>query len=229
MTTRGRLPVTWEAGWLLDLPPGDGPHPVVLALHGYRDDGECLRARLPSLHDAPYAVLYPDGPFPVEVREDDGGRVGYAWYQYTGDQAAFLHALEFVGAHVARLLDHVASRHPIDPRRVVALGYSQGGYAASVMALRDPGRFRGLVAMATRIKVEAIDDLAAARDLPVLVVHGERDGAIAAARQLEMVEELRRHGIAVDVQLHPGGHGLKPELSGAVDRFVRGVFRVGDV
>src|SRR5262245_21152215 len=224
---RGTVPITLENAYTLILPPSAPPrggHPLLVALHGYGDDGARLRERLAELEPAPYALLYPDGPYPVEVRDQWPPRLGYAWYQYTGDQDAFVAALDRTSAHLAQLLAAVARTQPIDTSRVAMLGYSQGGYLAGVMALKNHARYRGLVAIACRIKVEALTEvLPHAGGFEVLVLHGTADESVKLAPQQLAIETLRQHGVAVDFQIHPGGHGLRRELVPRIDAFVRRV------
>lgn len=217
--------VTWRARTLVWIPEGnpssrDG-FPVVLALHGYSESGARLRERLLALETGRFAVIYPDGPFPLEVREaGEPARVGHAWYQYTGDQDAFRNALAFARDYLERVLEKAAREHPLDRSKVALLGYSQGGYVAGSAALLQPSRFQALIAIATRIKLELVEDPEAARELRVLVVHGRRDRAIAFERQMEMVKRLREAGVSVEVLPHEGGHGLKSGLAGDIRRFL---------
>ena len=139
----GSVPVSWEAPWRLDLPEGDPPSagwPVLVGLHGFGDDGPRLADRLP-LDGAPYARLWPDGPYPVEVKTDGARRIGRAWYQYDGDQPRFVAALDAASVFVARVVDAVAEAHPIDVGRAVVLGYSMGGYPAGWTAFHDRARW----------------------------------------------------------------------------------------
>lgn len=226
------VPFSFDVPYRLELPdapPPPGGFPVLLALHGFSDDGARLRDRLGGLFPAPYAVLLPDGPYPVEVRAADPPRIGRAWYQYTGEQAAFREALVVTGAHVERVIAAAAERHPLDLTRIVVLGYSQGGYLGSWLALTRPDRYRGLVSISCRVKVEALDEtqLAAARGFPVLVLHGKNDGAVKLAPQEESVARLREAGVDVTLELHDGGHGLKRSLAPTIDAFVRRVVGAG--
>jgi predicted esterase len=222
---RGATQVTLSREYTLTLPAGAPPAgrwPVLLGLHGFGESGERLAARLAGLEGAPYARLYPDGPFPIEMREPEGSRIGATWYQYTGDQEAFLRALAFAEGYLRDLLTAVARKHPVDPGRVVLLGYSQGGYLAGVAAFRDRDRYRGLVGIACRIKTEALErELASARGYPVLLIHGARDQHTAADRQKEAHEELLRHGVESELHVHDGGHGLRTETVPMIDAFVR--------
>ncbi|HKE00756.1 MAG TPA: hypothetical protein VKE69_07095 [Planctomycetota bacterium] len=221
----GSIPVSWSSRWSLALPGGARPSsgwPVLVALHGFGDDGEILARRLVGLDDAPYARLFPDGPFPVDRRDAKPPRIGRTWYAYDGGQPAFLEALAFASAHVERALEIAADEHALDRSRSVLLGYSQGGYVAGVAAIRGASRWRGLVAIACRIKTEALaDDLPRARGFPVLVLHGRDDDGVALDRQLAAAHVLEEHGLAVEVHVHDGGHGLRRSLTPRIDAFVR--------
>lgn len=223
----GETEVRWSTGHRLALPvtaPSAAGHPILLALHGFGEDAARFAARLAPLAGGPYALLVPDGPFPVELREEEGARIGRAWYQYDGDAATFERALRWGAAHLERLLEAVARIHPLDAQRVVLLGYSQGGYLGSVAALRDRARYRGLIAIATRVKSEILrEELAKAQGYPVLALHGERDRATPLEPQRRSLQELHDAGLAVELHTHPGGHGFRSELLPAIDAFVRRV------
>ena len=228
-TIEGTQPVTLEPGFILLLPEGPPPaggFPLLLALHGFGLSGALLKGRLQSLLPAPYAILLPDGPYPVEMRKASPPRVGRSWYQYTGDQPAFLEALAFTISHLDRLLDRVAREHPICRERIALLGFSQGGYVASFFALRESARFAGLITISCRIKVEAlVDELPELSGFPVLVLHGEGDELVRLEPQLEAVEVMKRHGVDVELLLHDGGHVLCRDQVGPIDQFTRRVLR----
>jgi len=224
----GKVNVSWPASWRLELPdppaPSDG-WPVLVGLHGFGDDGPRLADRLAGLRGAPYARLWIDGPFPVEMREDGGRRIGRAWYQYDGDQERFIEALTLGRAFVDRVVDEVVGVHPLDPTRAVLLGYSMGGYVAGWTGLQDPDRWRGVVALATRVKSEALDP-ARVRGQRLLVVHGERDRFIDVAAAQASADAARGLGVEVTLTTWSGGHGLKPEVAPLVDAWVRDVFAI---
>jgi predicted esterase len=244
-TASGSTRVALDRSWQIHIPAGQAPShgfPLLLGLHGFGEDGGRLAARLASLDGAPYARLFPDAPFPVEVREAAGSgapnpseakgrggrsRIGASWYQYTGDQELFLKALAFAEAYLRDVVADAGRAHPIDASRIVLLGYSQGGYLAGVAAFRDRARYRGLVGVACRIKTEALAaELAAARGYPALLIHGARDEHTAADRQREAHAELVRHGVDVTLHVHEGGHGFRSDLAPLIDAFTRRVLGV---
>jgi predicted esterase len=224
-TVTGSTKVVLDRPFALTLPSGDPPpagHPILVGLHGFGETGSMLAGRLEGLAGSPYARMFPDAPFPVELREESGARIGAAWYHYTGDQPAFMKALAFAEGYLRDAVMAAARAHPIDPERIVLLGYSQGGYLAGVAALRDRERYRGLVSVACRVKTEALGrELAAARGYPVLLIHGARDRHTAVDRQQEAYEELLRHGVDATLHVHEGGHGFKAEFGPMIDAFAR--------
>ena len=48
-------------------------------------------------------------------------------------------------------MDRVIDEYPVDPARRVLLGFSQGGYFAGYLGIRDSHRISGLVVMGARI------------------------------------------------------------------------------
>lgn len=211
----GSLPFTRRSNYQVALPRTAAPlggYPLVVALHGFGESGQRLHERLLPLVDTGALLLCPDGPFPLEMRAETPPRIGFAWYQYIGDAAQFAVALLEGGAFLDRLIDVVAESLPVDRRKIVLLGYSQGGYLAAAHALGSPDRFAGLIAIATRIKTELFSAEQLARvHFPVLAIHGANDPQTAIGRQREAVAQLRAHGIEARLQEHPGGHGLRRE------------------
>ncbi len=227
----GSVPVELSAGFRLRTPPGAPPargFPCLILLHGFGENGALFDERLSALDDAPYARLFPDGPFPVDSKDASGrSRIGRSWYQYDGDQARFLQALAFAERHLEAVFAEAARLSPLDPTRVVLLGYSQGGYLAGVAALRDRTRYRGLVGVACRIKTEALGaELGQAAGYPVLLVHGRKDEHTPLAAEEVAHAALLQAGVRSRLVVHDGGHGVKRETVPVVDAFVREVLGI---
>ncbi|HSN89293.1 MAG TPA: hypothetical protein VL025_21180, partial [Thermoanaerobaculia bacterium] len=124
------------------VPAGDGPFPTILALHGWGANAHDLLGLAPMLHGGQALVLCPQGQVAVPF---GGGQYGYGWFPLQGivpDVDAFKR-----GAEALREFFRMAVvRYPVDPEKVVVAGFSQGGLMAYDLALREPGRFAGLVA-----------------------------------------------------------------------------------
>jgi predicted esterase len=229
-TVRGLFACRAPIPYRLDLPPVPPPaggHPFLLALHGRGESGDLLAAKLGFDDSVPYARLYPSGPIPVACRAGEEHRGARSWYRFDGDQDAFLRALAEGEALLKELVPFAASRHGLDPLRVVLLGYSQGGYLASFAALRNRRRFRGLVAVSCRVKHEALAaELADAAGYPVLGIHGEHDPVVKPGPQREAFAVLASHGLDAELHLVPGRHRLVVSAVPLIDGFVRRVLGV---
>src|SRR5262249_34408358 len=109
------------------VPAGDGPFPTVIALHGWGANAHDLLGLSPLLHGGRALVLCPQGKVTVPI---GGGQYGYGWFQLIPgappDVAAFQRAADALKAFV----DGAQARYPIDPQRIVPLGFSQGGTMA---------------------------------------------------------------------------------------------------
>jgi len=190
-------------------PAGDGPHPTVIALHGWGANGMDLLGLAPHLAGGRFLVLCPQGRIVVPV----GQAEGYGWFPLTmgapPDPAAFAAAVDDAAAFV----DAAQRRYPIDPLKVVLLGFSQGGVIAYGLALRDPGRFAGLVALSSWLPQTLVDALPLPVEtaLAALVHHGTRDDLIDVERGRQSVERLRARNIGVTYREFEMGH----EISGA--------------
>ena len=190
-------------------PAGDGPHPTVLALHGWGANGMDLLSLAPYLAQGRFLVLCPQGPVEVPL----GPEVGYGWFPLTmgapPDPVAFAAGVD----DVKRFLDAALRRYPIDPKKLVVLGFSQGGVIAYALALAEPERFVGLVALSSWFPGTLADALPPrSRDrVSVLVQHGTRDDLIDVTRGRESVENLRRLAVAVTYREFEMGHELNAE------------------
>jgi len=127
---------------------------------------------------------------------------------------------------VLRAIAKARSQVPIDPRRIVLTGFSQGATMTYHVALRHPDVFAGAIALAGRFDESVTSVPSKAKVLPrFAILCGERDRCPennrAAARTLEAA------GAQVLLKIYPGlGHELPPrspmELYEAL-RFVLGV------
>lgn len=211
-------------GWLV-LPEGEGPHPVVLAVHGgpfmYHGWGFYDEAQVYA--NAGYAVVLPN----------PRGSAGYG-------QA---HGQAVVGAFgtvdvddVLSVLDVALSRPDLDADRVGVMGGSYGGFMASWLAAHHGERFR---AAWSERAVNSWDSFSGSSDIgwffpdaycgpdqdvqramspltyaekitmPFAVVHSEQDWRCPLEQAQRMFVALRRNGVAAEMLIFPGeGHEL---------------------
>ncbi len=119
-------------GWVL-LPEGEGPHPVILYIHGgpHTAFGRAPMLEFALFQKAGYAVAY----------SNPRGSTGY------GQDYALLEGAwgERDEGDLLGFLDHVLAHFPLDPERVGVAGGSYGGYMTNWLTARHPQRFRAAV------------------------------------------------------------------------------------
>jgi len=211
-------------GWLV-APAGDGPHPVLLLVHGGPH-----AAYSPALFDE--AQVYAGAGYAV-VMGNPRGSAGYG--QHHG--RAVVGAIGSVDVDdVLALLDHALLRPECDAARVGVLGGSYGGFMTSWLCSHAPGRFTAAISERAlnawdsfvgssdigyyfaRAYVSADRDsqwrasplaYANAIDVPLLIIHSERDWRCPVEQAQRMFVTLKSRGAEVEMLLFPGeGHEL---------------------
>jgi len=190
-------------------PAGDGPHPTIVALHGWGANGMDLLGLAPYLADGQFLVLCPQGQVEVPL----GPMVGYGWFPLTmgapPDPRAFAAGVE----DTRRFLDAAMRRYPIDPHKLVVLGFSQGGVIAYALALTEPERFAGLVALSSWLPAPLLDTLPPRTydRLATLIHHGTNDDLIEVGRGRESVERLRALRVPLAFREFDMGHEINAD------------------
>jgi phospholipase/carboxylesterase len=187
-------------------PAGDGPHPTLLALHGWGVNALDLLGLAPYLADGRFLMLCPQGSVVVPL----GAMVGYGWFPLTLEAPPDAAAFTTVVDGLKRFLDAVLRRYPIEASKLVALGFSQGGALAYALALADPARFAGLVVLSSWLPDALVQRLPAIGSdrLPALVHHGTQDDLVPVERGRESVEALRRLQVPVTYREFDMGHEI---------------------
>lgn len=192
------------------VPAGPGPFPTVLALHGYGASAHDLLGLAPRIRGGEVVVLCPQGPLTLEVGPDQRG---YAWFPI--DPSGQVSAPALVGARgvLEGFLDDAMRLHPIDPTRIVVMGFSQGGVMAYDLALGRPDRFKALVALSSWLPDAVVNGLApnpARAGLPTLLIHGTRDPMIAIDNARRAKSQLEGMGLQVAWGEYEMGHEINP-------------------
>jgi dienelactone hydrolase len=208
-------------------PPGEGPFPTVMSVHGGPEWHERDRfdPETQAFVDAGYAVAI------VNYRGSTGygvafrrALIGAVCFTETEDIIAGLDVLEREGV--------------VDPRRVYWSGWSWGGCLACFNAGVHPDRWRAIFAgipsgdfvaahHACAPELRAWDDAvyggspeevpdayrrsdpmtyASAVTAPVLVIAGENDPRCPLEGIMPWVDAVRARGVDVDLQIYPEGH-----------------------
>lgn len=150
--------------------------PLLILLHGVGSN-ECDLLRLEPELDARLFVVSARAPLELEP-----GR--FAWFNVTFTPEGPIHNAEEAEASrltLVRFIDEITRTYPVDPRRVFLLGFSQGAIMSYSVALTEPEKVSGIVAMSGRILQEvraAALPSAAHAPLSVLVTHGADDAKL---------------------------------------------------
>lgn len=109
---------------------------------------------------------------------------------------------------LGEFVTEAATRYAFDPRRVVAVGFSNGANIASALMLLAPAILAGAVLLRPMVPFvpEPLPKLAGRR---VLVAAGRTDPVVPAGQSEQLAELLRRAGADVTVHWSPAGHVLE--------------------
>ncbi|MCP3985926.1 MAG: hypothetical protein GY723_16210 [bacterium] len=193
------------------VPPGEGPFPTILALHGWGANAHDLLGLAPILHGGQALVLSPQGPVAFEISQ---GMLGFGWWPITEDREIDPEAFETASKAIESFLDEAGRRYPIDPRKTVIVGFSQGGVMAYDLVLRNPERFAGLVALSSWFPDhvdEQVPRQPALENFPALLIHGTEDPMIPVERAQQSREKLIARGVNVQYREYEMQHEIRPE------------------
>ncbi|MET7421058.1 S9 family peptidase [Dactylosporangium sp. NPDC005555] len=211
-------------GWVVR-PAGDGPHPVLLMIHGgpFAQYGWRLFDEAQMYAGAGYAVVY-------------GNPRGSSGYGEAHGRAVRGNVGEVSATDLLALLDAALTADDLDGDRVGVLGGSHGGFMTTWLAGRHGDRFKAAV---SERAVNAIDSFqgssdigwvfadslygadggsfevqspltyAGKIDIPVLIIHSEQDWRCPVEQAQRLFVALKRRGTPVELLLFPGeGHEL---------------------
>jgi phospholipase/carboxylesterase len=191
-------------------PIGAGPHPTLLTLHGRGANAFDLLGLAPYICNGKFLMICPQGPLETPIGP---GAVGYAWYPMSMGGPPDVGAILLSREKLQNFLDACLNRYPIDSKKLVLLGFSQGGVMAYSLALSNPERFAALAVLSSWLPKELIPELAvkeSIQSLPTLVQHGSQDQMIAVQRARDSVERLRELRVPLTYREYDMGHEITP-------------------
>ena len=189
-------------------PAGGGPHPAIIALHGWGSNSFDLLSVAPYIAGGRFMVICPQGPLEVPI----GPIVGYGWFPIRMGTPPNPAQVSEAADRTAAFIDSAIRRYPVEPRKLVLLGFSQGGVMAWRIAFRQPEKFAAVVGISTWFPPELKDAAATKADalsrMPAMVQHGRADDMIEIARARESAEHLRELQVPLDYHEYDCGHEI---------------------
>jgi predicted esterase len=184
---------------LVRVPRVEPGAPLVIALHGRGMTARAFARWLrPGIEHRDLSWWLPRGILPTEI---SSRRIGYA-----------------SRSHLAGLV--AIARRRLQPSSIALLGFSQGAYLASYVALSRPDLVSKLVCCCGRPKSEFIEGLAAARRLRVLVQTGTRDTNVPPDLIEKGVTPLHEAGLSIEERSYDAEHEILPAMAVDAAEFV---------
>jgi phospholipase/carboxylesterase len=198
-----------EAGSVHRFDPAKEPGaPTLLLLHGTGGDENDLLP-LGRMLDERAALLSPRG----KVLENGMPRFFRRLSMGVFDEEDLVNRTH----ELASFVEEAASEYGLDPKRLFAVGFSNGANIAASLLLLHPDLLAGAVLLRamTPFELETLPDLSGT---PVYLAAGRSDQMIPPESTERLAELLREAGAEVTLDWQPGGHGIgRAEVEAARD------------
>jgi predicted esterase len=188
-----------EAGFVHRFDPAKEPGaPTLILLHGTGGDENDLLP-LGRMLDERAALLSPRG----KVLENGMPRFFRRLSMGVFDEEDLVNRTH----ELASFVEEAASEYGLDPKRLFAVGFSNGANIAASLLLLHPGLLAGAVLLRamTPFELETLPDLSGT---PVYLAAGRSDQMIPPESTEHLAELLRGAGAEVTLDWQPGGHGI---------------------
>ena len=185
---------------------------TIIWLHGLGASGHDFMPLVPQLHAAGIAANFIFPHAPVQPVTLNGGMQMRSWYD--------IYALSSMDKEdVAGVQQSVAAVHELieaqgDSTKVLLAGFSQGGATAIAAALTYSKPLAGLIALSTYPATAESwlgNNLKQAKDLPIMLGHGDWDPVLPPVLGHKAKEYLDRWGYHPKWHTYPMGHELCAE------------------
>ncbi|MEK7325663.1 MAG: alpha/beta fold hydrolase [Chloroflexota bacterium] len=182
------------------LPKTSSPSPAIVMVHGWLGDENAMWAFDRVLPLDAVAVT-PRGPF--EAGE------GFGWTAVRGGGDTFDQGLDALREFVARLPEV----YPVDPSRIVLLGFSQGAAMSYALTLASPTVAAATAALAGFLPDSARQWIIPGRldGKPIFIAHGLDDTTVPIEEAVRAREALTLAGANVSYHEYAIGHKLSAQ------------------
>lgn len=180
--------------------------PALVLLHGRGDSAAGIAPLGYELEREDLLVISVQAPLEL------GGVMagGYEWYRFQPpslNEATLRASLEAL----AEFLNTVKASYPVDPDRVVLLGFSQGAVMALGAQALQPESVAGVIALSGYFPIEVESDAGNLVGRPAFVAHGVHDDIIPVEAGRRTRDLLERHGVDLTYREYPMAHQVSAE------------------
>lgn len=196
----------------LYVPERDGPHPLLVALHGYGASKRQMMREARLLAPPDFAIASLQG-FHQHIREPkvEGGplRFGFGWVTnfHPEESVALAH-----GA-LLDLIEQLTRTGAADPARIFLLGFSQSCALNYRFAFTHANRLRGVIGICGGIPGDWETSSQYKRtDASVLHLCGSRDEFYTPERVSGYGASLSERARSVEVKSYHAGHEIVPQM-----------------
>ena len=182
-------------------------YPTLVLLHGRGDSAAGILPLAYEFERDDLLVISVQAPLKL------GGVMagGYEWYRMReperADEATRRASLDAL----AEFVDTVKATYPVDPERVVLLGFSQGAVMSlGALALR-PDSVAGVIALSGYFPIEVEPQAGNLVGRPAFVAHGVYDDIIPVEAGRRTRDLLERHGVDLAYREYSMAHQVSAE------------------
>ncbi|RPI86759.1 MAG: hypothetical protein EHM41_07395 [Chloroflexi bacterium] len=211
-------------GWTLKVrnPEGDGPHPVLLMVHGWKGDEDVMWIFSPRIPKE-YLIIAPRG-----LQESPNG--GYGWHDHKEGELPTVDEYRPSATKLLELIQQLGSEEyqtfwngQANFLKVNLMGFSQGAALCGVFALLYSDRVNKLASLAGYLPLNS-NELAASKPLSgkeIFVAHGTQDNIVPIERARQAVEIYEQAGARVIFCEDDIGHKLSTDCFRGLGEYFR--------
>lgn len=195
-------------------------HPAIVALHGRGTNELDLLPLVDSVGLDDVILVAPRAPHPFNTRCLSGG---FAWYKIGQEGIPHPQTFRESLGLLQRFLREIEAAYPVNPERLVLLGFSQGTIMAYAVGLLDPEAIRGIAALSGYVpnrsglplKLQQLNGLA------IFISQGAYDEIIPVEFGRESAQLLKAAGADVVYNEYLMGHEVREETLRDLDVWLK--------
>jgi predicted esterase len=206
------VPARVHGRYLIQVPPGAGPFPLVVGFHGY---GERAEQHLEQLRRLPGAdVMTLVAVQSLHLFYTKAGEVVGSWMTRLEREHAIADNVAYVRAVVEDARREAPAAGPL-----VFIGFSQGASMAWRAAAHSGQRAAAVIALGGDMPPDVADDAQAALP-PALIARGQRDEWFTDAKMQKDLHRCAARGVSARSLVFDGGHEWSEAFFGAAGEFL---------